>query len=97
MCDTLPYRQCQCDSPVGRGRLPCLSFRETFGSAANQSAIRQRTLWATENSDYPRVNVVYLVSICSCSSMVAVAPPSYELKCGGERGKMEEGVITQWL
>lgn len=34
---------------------PSMPFTERLGSSSNQSAIRQRLLWATENSDYPRV------------------------------------------
>ncbi len=32
-----------------------MPFTETLGSLSNQSAIRQRLLWATEDSDYPGV------------------------------------------
>ncbi len=34
---------------------PSTPFTETLGSSSNQSAIRRRLLWATEDSDYPRV------------------------------------------
>lgn len=37
---------------------------ETLGSSSNQSAIRQRLLWATEDTDYPRVTGG-IFSICA--------------------------------
>lgn len=47
---------------------PSTPFTETLGSSSNQSAIRQRLLWATEDSDYPRVTGG-IFSIC------ALVPP----------------------
>ncbi len=41
-----------------------MPFTETLGSSSNQSAIRQRLLWATEDSDYPGVTGG-IFSICA--------------------------------
>lgn len=43
---------------------PSMPFSETLGSSSNQSAIRRRLLWATEDSDYPRVTGG-IFSICA--------------------------------
>lgn len=32
-----------------------MPFTKKLGSSSNRRAIRQRLLWATEDSDYPRV------------------------------------------
>lgn len=43
---------------------PSTPLTETLGSSSNQSAIRRRLLWATEDSDYPRVTGG-IFSICA--------------------------------
>ncbi|KAI9516979.1 hypothetical protein NQZ68_011456 [Dissostichus eleginoides] len=85
---------------AARGRLST-PFTERLGSSSNQSAISRRLLWATEDSDYPRVTG----GIFSISALVppwlSAAPRSYrESWCiGGVIGRRDglnlAGALTQ--
>lgn len=73
-----------------------MPFTKKLGSLSNRRAIRQRLLWATEDSDYPRVTEGIFSISAPVPSWLALRPGATE-RDGEMAETLEAGTGWTWL